>query len=110
MKFINLTPHEIRVVRPDGGTAVFPPSGQVARCTEKSVQRAEVSHQGVTIPLVGKEFGEGVGLPDPEEDSLLIVSALVRTAAPGRSDLVTFGDLVRNEAGQPIGCSSLVCN
>ena len=30
-KFVNLTPHEIRVVKKDGSELRLPPSGQVAR-------------------------------------------------------------------------------
>lgn len=99
---INLTPHTINIV--DGPS--FAPSGTVARCSTTETAVGEVDG----VALVSTTFGEVVDLPAPVEGTLLIVSALVRTAVPNRSDVASPGSLVRNDAGQPIGCRNLIVN
>lgn len=47
-----------------------------------------------------------VGLPEPEAGTVLIASAMVADAVR-RPDVMSPGELVRNEAGQPIGCKGL---
>lgn len=79
--FLNLTPHAVRIV--DGPS--FPPSGTVARCAAISTPAGE--HGGVS--LVRTVFGDVEGLPDPTEGTMFIVSALVRTAVPHRTDVVS---------------------
>lgn len=106
MEIINLTPHAIRI---DFGTLESPaersilPSGIVARCS--SVSAPAGSHDGV--PLARTVYGEVVGLPEAVEGVLYVVSALVRSAAPHRVDVASPGDLVRDLAGQIIGCRNL---
>ena len=62
------------------------------------------------IALSRVTFGEVTGLPDPVEGTLYIVSALVRSALPARTDLASPGDLVRDAAGAVIGCKGLIVN
>lgn len=100
--FVNLTPHSVTVV--DGPT--LPPSGSVARCSSTSTPAGE--HGGVN--LVRTVFGAVEGLPDPVSGVVYVVSALVRAAVPHRTDVASPGDLVRNEAGQVVGCRNLVVN
>jgi hypothetical protein len=50
-----------------------------------------------------------VGLPEPSPDTLLIVSGMVKSAATGRTDLVSPGDLVRDAAGVVLGCKGFFC-
>lgn len=76
--FINLTPHA--VVLNDG--TVFPPSGEVARV---STTYTEFD----TVGVASVKFGEPVGLPAPKEDTLFIVSGLLKQACPTRTDLVS---------------------
>ena len=115
---INLTPHTINVRRDDGSFVAFQPSGQVARVTvslapvdvfdySKALQELSLA-DGILIS--SQEFGVVTGLPDPETDTLYLVSALVRTAVPHRFDVLSPGELIRNEAGQPIGCDGLTVN
>lgn len=101
-RFVNLTPHAVVVV----GGPTLPPSGSVARCSSTSVPAGE--HGGVALSRVS--FGAVEGLPDPEEGVLFVVSALVRAAVPGRSDVASPGDLVRDAAGAVVGCRNLVVN
>ena len=58
------------------------------------------------IPVYVTTFGEVVDLPEEEEGRYYIVSALVRAAAPGRQDLLSPGDPVRDGEGRVIGCRS----
>lgn len=101
MAFVNLTPHAIVI-----GSLTIPASGVVARCAAKTSPAGEVD--GVT--LVRTEFGAVENLPDPEDGVVFVVSALVRAAVPSRTDVASPGDLVRNEAGQVVGCKNLVVN
>lgn len=58
----------------------------------------------------GTVMGAVDGLPEPQPDTLLIVSALVRLAVPHRTDVVSSGSLVRDESGRPVGCLGLSVN
>ena len=107
MKFINLTPHDITVFLADrpGGSTTFAKSGTVARVS----QVTEVVQVVDGINISTARFGPVVGLPDRADDTLYIVSALVKTASAGRSDLVSPGELVRDANGNVIGCKGFFC-
>lgn len=105
MNLMNLTPHALHLVTP-GGTVTIAPSGTVARCTQTSTSAGEVGG----IPLSRVTYGDVQGLPEPQEGMLLIVSALVRSALPTRTDLASPGDLVRDAAGAVIGARGLIVN
>lgn len=55
-------------------------------------------------------YGEITGLPEYVEGVFYVVSAMVRQALPERKDLLSPGQLIRNEEGQPVGCLGLVRN
>lgn len=100
MRIVNLTPHTINVV---GAVEVtIPASGTVARCREVATPVDDVNG----IPVVVKTFGDVVDLPEPQADTVYIVSALVAAAAAksGRSDVLSPGDLVRDADGKIVGC------
>ena len=99
---INMTPHSVVIV--DGPTLA--PSGQVARVSATSVPVGEVDG----VKIVRTTFGEVVGLPESKEGVFLVVSALVRGALPSRTDLLSPGDLVRDEKGNVVGCRNLIGN
>jgi hypothetical protein len=101
----NLTPHAINIITP-AGTVTVAPSGTVARCSQTSTPAGEVNG----IALSRTTFGKVIDLPEPVEGTLLIVSALVRAALPARTDLASPGDLVRDAAGNPVGCKGLIVN
>lgn len=104
MKLLNLTPHAIRLIGPDGTARDIAPSGQVARVSQTLVHVGDADG----VPLYRATFGPVVGLPEPEPGVLYVVSALVRTACPDRADLASPGDLVRGPDGQPVGCRGLI--
>lgn len=97
MNFVNLTPHTINEVTTGQS---FAPSGIVARVATRKSKLYE--HAG--IPVYKTELGVVEGLPDPVKDTIYIVSALTLNKCGSRSDVVSPGNLQRDEKGQPIGC------
>jgi len=110
MRLVNLTPHPITLISPDGEQVTVPPSGTVARVAERMESLGEVVVEGVVVPVVKRSFGELEGLPEPEPGVLYVVSALVAEAAwrVGRSDVVGLADFVRDEQGRVVGARALV--
>jgi len=108
MKLINLTPHVINLHRADGGVMSVHPSGEVARVSQERTQIGWVRN----VPIVTTKPGRVTGLPafEADEDAGYIVSAMVRLALPNRIDLFSPADLVRDEAGNVIGCRALEGN
>lgn len=102
VRFINLTPHQLNILTPDG-ERVFPASGLVARVVT-------AQHPGPVvggIPTVLTCMGDVHGLPDPEPGVVFIVSGMVAALVSHRSDVFSPGPLVRDERGQPIGAAGL---
>ena len=77
VNFVNCTPHE--VVLNDG--TKFAPSGV---CPRISSGYTEPDANGIATPT----FGEVEGLPEPQENTLYIVSGMVLSACKDRNDLV----------------------
>lgn len=99
MTVINMTPHAITYV---GGE--IPPSGRVVRLRE---ERTVITEIPGLPPLVEKSWlPEESPLPEPEEGTLYIVSALVANAFPDRRDLVC-PETVRTADGKII-CTAFV--
>ena len=107
MRVVNLTPHEVKIV--DGGNnvvAVFPSDG-VARVSQYDVLVDEIN----SIPVVKTEFGEVLGLPEPAEDTVFIVSRITVEVARARGlntdNLLITSGAVRDDQGRIIGCRAL---
>ena len=101
---INLTPHAVRVIPADGSAeTVIPPSGQVARVAVRLIPAG----MAAGIALVRGVYGAVTGLPTSVEGTMYIVSSLVRSASPGRTDLASPADLVRDSSGAVVGCRGL---
>ena len=109
MNIINLTPHPLNLMPEgsDGPTVTIPPSGIVARCATSRVQVGTVTVDGIAIPVNRTQFGEVTGLPDPQPDTIYIVSAVVAQAVPNRPDVFIVDDTVRDEQGRIIGAKAL---
>jgi hypothetical protein len=99
MIFVNLTPHDINVVT-DNGVVTIPCSGTVARC--KTISSLYSRIEG--IPLFVTRIREVIDLPPMTKNVLYIVSTMVREKEYTRHDLVSPGELVRDEKGNVIGC------
>lgn len=109
MNIINLTPHALNFMPegPDGPTVTIPPSGQVARCTVNRVQINTIDVDGLSVPVNQTQFGTVDGLPDPQPDTIYVVSTLVAQAVPNRPDVYIVDDTVRDEQGHIIGARAL---
>ena len=109
MNIVNLTPHALNLMPegPDGPTVTIPPSGLVARCAVDRVQVDTVTVDGVAVPVNQTRFGEVSDLPDPQPDTIFVVSALVAQAVPDRQDVFIVDDAVRDEQGRIIGARAL---
>ena len=104
----NLTPHKVKIFKlvrtvPDLDL-VIEVGEAVARV---SCEYIKVDKKVDGIDLYRPVFGEVTGLPDYEEGVYLLVSAMVREALPLRKDLVSPGQLLRDDNGNVIGCLSL---
>ena len=76
----NCTPHVIRLN--DGSE--FQPCGIIPRVTEKYSEWEHVDN----APVCTIDTGDVVGLPEPEDNVLLVVSSKVFDAKPARKDLL----------------------
>lgn len=107
----NLTPHEMKIFKLNGTApdldVVIEASESIARV---ACEYIKVDKKVDGIDLYRPVFSEVTGLPDYEEGVYLLVSAMVREALPLRKDLVSPGQLLRNDKGEVIGCFGLVGN
>lgn len=98
-QIINLTPHPLNIILDDGATVTVAPSGVVPRVASDNIQ--------VAPGFVTTTLGDVDGLPDLQPGVLLVVSALVRAALPGRDDLIgpdtSPQGAVRDQDGRIIG-------
>lgn len=102
----NFTPHNVVIVINDSTKIVIPSDG-IARVTETKTVAPSIDVDGVIIETFKSSFGEVENLPPQEEGVMVIVSALVASAAKDRNDLLVPGELVRDNDGNIIGCKSL---
>jgi len=103
MKIKNLTPHPVVVA----GVNIAPEPSPTPRVAEEATQVGTVTISGHTVPVVEVRLGQVTGLPEPQPDTLLIVSRMVAEAAPTRRDLVVPYDAIRDGDGRIIGVRAL---
>lgn len=118
-KLINLTPHAITIYEGDRVLTTVERHGAVARVKVTRTTRGSLDigepkrRTGDTwpeVPLSVPAFGQVEDLPEPVGDTYFIVSALVREAVKYRSDVLSPGEPIRNDAGVIIGCRGLDAN
>ncbi len=103
-RLVNLTPHAIRLLDADGQTvALLPASGMVARVPT----RAQAASPIAGWPTVTLAADPVEGLPGPTPGVWYVVSGLVADRV-WRPDVLYPGALVRDDAGQVVGCRNLV--
>jgi hypothetical protein len=56
------------------------------------------------IELYKPTYGEVMDLPEPQPNTVYVVSGMVNAATPDRQDVVSPGDHIRDPDGRPIGC------
>ena len=130
MKIKNLTPHAIcffsasQVEKEKKGNyttlilkagekpiLTIEPEVQIARVSSMTIYTDPVEFNGVSIPQAQVVFSKVEGLPNLEEDTLYIVSAITVNAFKSHGkdtkQLRLVADTVRNEQGQIVGALSL---
>jgi hypothetical protein len=103
----NATSHAINVLDAEGVTHTIPSSGVSVRVAETRTEAAPIGSFAVT-EVTGAEV---TGLPAPQEGTFIVVSAMVLSAAAGRSDLLgpdTGSTAVRNEKGHIVAVKGFV--
>lgn len=99
----NFTPHPITICNNAGEVIrVIQPEGLV-RLKAVTVPAGEIDG----VPVTKTEFGTPEGMPEFQEGVFIVVSQLVKTALPSRSDLLVPAEVVRDEKGNIVGCKSL---
>jgi hypothetical protein len=101
---VNMTPHPVYVVN-DSNEIVhtFPKSEAMIRLS----QTVKPSDPIDGIPTTITKFGDPQGLPEFQPGTYYIVSQLVKSALPNRSDLLVPAEVARDQSGNIIGCKSL---
>ena len=106
----NYTPHTINIYDVDGETLLhtIPSNGTI----RVPLRDTEIGRE-VGIPVMNNEITGDIEWRDTDgnetaaiddADELIIVSFLVKNAAPSQENFRSPGPLLRNAAGQPIGC------
>ena len=101
--FINLTPHEVKVLDQNGQIQTIPASGEVARISTSF----EVDDVVNGVAIGHTKYSGVTGLPDPVTGTIYIVSLILLKALPDRTDLVAPNELVRDEKGLVLYAKSL---
>lgn len=105
-KVVNLTPHTLNVVDAFGNVNVFQPSGKVARVAVTRKKDGNINSMMLHVPT----FGDVQDLPDPQQGTCFVVSAMVRNAVLDRWDVVSPGPLLRDADGNVTGCDGFDSN
>ncbi len=105
---LNLTPHTVSLFDATGENLLvsIEPTAPAARCSVNNVQVGAANG----VPLFASTYGEVIDLPEPREDTIYVVSLIVRQAMPARTDLASPGELIRDTDGKPIGAKGLAVN
>jgi len=103
VNLINLTPHALHVKLKNDETLVIPADGRVARVSTTQKEIDELNN----ISIYETHFGEAVDLPEPAENTFYIVSKITQDACPHRDDLLSPGNLIRDQEGNIVGCEGL---
>ena len=117
-KIVNLCPHDITLFlgKNDKTKVVFPRSKTVARLKD-NVEDSNLflfehnsngTEKTILIPTIKKRYGKIVNLPRRKKDTKFLVSLHVALAAwnEGRDDVITMGNIIRDEKKRILGCRS----
>lgn len=101
---LNLSPHPIHIVDAEKNVLKTIESSGLVRLKTSTVP---AGFSICDVPVTKTVFGEPEGLPEFQEDTFFIVSQLVKSALPNRTDLLVPAEVLRDEKGNIIGCMSL---
>ena len=93
-RFVNLTPHAIHL-----NDLEIPASGKVVR-VEETVENIQPGFQRFTQNISSIQ----AQLPEQKYGTFLIVSEMVLRHCNHRGDVVSPGEVIRDENGRVIGC------
>lgn len=102
---INITPHPLNI-KVGEETLTIPPSGVIARLSVTHESQPSINIDGVEVPVYKTKFGPIENLPKPQKGFYYVASALVANAA-NRSDVLSPGELIRDNQGNVIGAKGL---
>ena len=104
-KVLNYTPHSIRLIT-NNGVVEIPRHGTVrAGIMRKHIYDVNVGD--VIVPVNSTTFGNVVGLPEEEENTIIIVSSITAYSLRGkRKDIYIVDELIRDR-GVVVGAKSL---
>lgn len=104
MKIKNLTPHTLNVFDVAGNEHTIPSDG-VARAEETRIKLTQIGDFAVDTVM----YGNAIGLPELEEGTIIVVSALTAQSpeCKSRQDVYIPGPLLRDENGKIVGCVGL---
>ena len=103
MNIINLTPHPLVFMDEDKKVLFEIPSSGVARASQKEIKIGEIN----SLPVYKMTFGKVQNLPEPQPDTVYVVSLLTAQAVPERQDVFVVAHPVRDEKGRIIGAQAL---
>lgn len=103
MNIINLTPHSLNIINNNNETVTIAPTGKIARVTSKT----EIVDTINDINIMKQTFGEVIDLPEPIENTIFVVSRMVKDRVPNRNDVLVPGIPVRDDKGNIIGANGL---
>jgi hypothetical protein len=112
MKLVNITPHSVNIHDEHRNLICTVEPSKDTPIPRVSVERLRVMVVD-GLPFFADQTGPIVDLPPIVDlQTRYIVSTMVRMHpdASDRIDLVSPGELIRDEEGRPIGCIGLVCN
>ena len=105
---VNLTPHKLDIHCEDDEILMIEPSGEEARISIENIPQDNiVVHGCMSVPTSLSVPGEITGLPDPKEGVLYITSLAVAQKA-NRKDVLSPGELIRDDENRVIGCKGLI--
>ena len=103
---INLTPHDVNICDDHGRILkIYRASGMVARSPNE--YRTVDMINGV--PLVTRREDYVIGLPEPKEGVMYIVSNIILNICSDRTDLIAPAKQVKIN-GRVVGCTAFVSN
>ena len=107
MNIINLTPHAIVIEKSDGTQMTIDATKPPARIQQHNV----LSHDVQGIPVSTVTYGVVENLPEPQPDTVYIVSSLVAQQCQHRDDVLvpdTGASAVRDEAGRIVAVRGFI--
>jgi hypothetical protein len=120
VKLVNLTPHQLNIYDPSGEAVILsippPPAGTpIPRVSIRAETVGTINVNGISIPVRKIVYGDVENLPQPEEDTIYVVSTFVtlalRERGIERKDLLSPDtnpdSAVRDSSGKVIGVKYL---